>query len=87
MVGALGKGWPPPQDSSPAVCAGAYLFACGKAESKIGESQKRFEEKVIKDVVTPLKAFLEIDIKSILVREREGGGGIFIFLLLLFLLL
>ena len=37
-------------------------------QSKIGESQKRFEEKVVRDVITPLKAFLEIDIKSILVQ-------------------
>ncbi len=47
-----------------------YLLRSGRVQSKIGESQRMFEEKVMRDVVTPLKAFLEIDIKSILVRYQ-----------------
>lgn len=39
----------------------------GQVETRIGESRKRFEEKVVKDVITPLKAFMEIDIKNIIV--------------------
>lgn len=45
--------------------AGMYLFNCGQVSAKMGESQRRFEEKILTDVITPLKAFLEIDIKSI----------------------
>ena len=40
-------------------------------ETKLGESRHRFEEKVAMDVVTPLKAFLEIDIKNITVSQTS----------------
>lgn len=50
---------------------GTYLSHCGEVEVKIGECQQRFEDRVMKDVVTPLKAFLEIDIKNI-TRERKA---------------
>ena len=58
---------PPCHTSCATPPAGAYLARCGKVEHKIGESRKRFEDKVMQDVITPLKAFLEIDIKSIIV--------------------
>ena len=52
--------------------AGAYLLNCAHVETKIGESQKRFEEKVSREIVTPLKAFLELDIKTIQVGAKES---------------
>jgi len=38
---------------------------CSRVETKMGESQKRYEEKVSQEIVIPLKAFLEVDIKTI----------------------
>ena len=35
---------------------------------------KRFEEKVYRDIVTPIKAFLEVDIKNITVSGKWSGG-------------
>ena len=35
-------------------------------ETKLGESEKRFQEKATSNFITPLKAFLEIDIKNVL---------------------
>lgn len=55
------------------VWVGAYLSRCSEVEGKLAESRKRFEEKVTTEVVTPLKAFMEIDIKGILVR-RVGSS-------------
>ena len=43
---------------------------CARVETKIGESQKRFEDKISRDIITPLKAFLEVDIKTI----QVGGS-------------
>ena len=36
-------------------------------EQKLGESQKRFQSKAMKEFITPLKAFLEIDVKGVIV--------------------
>ena len=44
---------------------------CGQVQGQIGEARKRFEDKVMKDVITPLKAFMEIDIKNIMVSGQE----------------
>ena len=55
--------------------SGAYLLQCGGVEIKLGESRRRFEEKVAKDVITPLKAFMEVDIKSILVSLLHMAEG------------
>ena len=48
---------------------GAFLERCSQIETKLGESEKRFQEKATSTFITPLKAFLEIDIKNVLVRE------------------
>lgn len=47
---------------------GGYLVRCGIVENKVGTSERRLEDKVHSDVVTPLKAFLEVDIKNVVVR-------------------
>ena len=47
--------------------SGGYLVRCGVVENKIGTSERRLENKVRSDVITPLKAFLEVDIKNTLV--------------------
>ncbi len=46
---------------------GVYLRYCSQVEAKIAESERRFQEKGELEVLTPLKAFLEVDIKSIMV--------------------
>ena len=53
--------------SSVVVPAGQYLKQCGVAEVKIGQALTQFHERVERDFVTPLKAFLEVDIKNAMV--------------------
>lgn len=50
---------------------GAYLLRCSEVEQKLGESQKRFQSKAIKEFITPLKAFLEIDVKGVIVSLQD----------------
>ena len=49
---------------------GAFLERCSQIETKLGESEKRFQEKATSSFITPLKAFLEIDVKNVLVRKE-----------------
>ena len=46
---------------------GGYLVRCGEVESKIGMSEKKYQDKVNVEVVVPLRSFLEVDIKNVLV--------------------
>ena len=46
---------------------GGYLVRCGEVEFKIGTSWKLFRDRVQKEFSTPLKAFLEVDVKNALV--------------------
>ena len=46
---------------------GGYLVRCGEVEFKIGTSWKLFRDRVQKEFTTPLKAFLEVDVKNALV--------------------
>ena len=48
---------------------GAFLERCSLVETKLGESEKRFQEKATSSFITPLKAFLEIDVKNVLVSK------------------
>ena len=52
---------------------------CGDVEFKIGTSWKLFRDRVQKEFTTPLKAFLEVDVKnalvSLLVGYSEGGSA------------
>jgi len=43
------------------------MVRCGAAQNKIGEAEKRLQEKGHTEFVAPLKAFLEIDVKNALV--------------------
>ena len=56
---------------------GGYLVRCGEVEFKIGTSWKLFRDRVQKEFSTPLKAFLEVDVKNALVSlsAREEGAG------------
>ena len=49
---------------------GAFLERCSQIETKLAESEKRFQEKATSSFITPLKAFLEIDVKNVLVRRK-----------------
>jgi hypothetical protein len=49
---------------------GAFLERCSQIETKLAESEKRFQEKAASSFITPLKAFLEIDVKNVLVRRQ-----------------
>ena len=40
---------------------------CGQVESKIAISESNLQEKAHTEFITPLKAFLEVDIKNVLV--------------------
>jgi len=44
------------------------MVRCGAAQNKIGEAEKRLQEKGRTEFTAPLKAFLEIDIKNAMVR-------------------
>ena len=46
---------------------GGFLVRCGETETKIGLSERRFQNTIRTDVLTPLKAFLEVDLKNIIV--------------------
>ena len=50
---------------------GGYLTRCGQVENKIGMSERRFKEKAQTEFFTPLKAFLEVDIKNVLVSCKN----------------
>ena len=54
---------------------GAFLDRCSKIENKLGESEKRFQDKATSSFITPLKAFLEIDVKNVLVRKNYLNFG------------
>ncbi len=42
-------------------------MGCSNVENKLAESQKRFKETVASEYIIPLRAFLEVDIKAVLV--------------------
>ncbi len=44
-------------------------MGCSNVESKLAESQKRFKETVASEYIIPLRAFLEVDIKAVLVSS------------------
>jgi len=52
------------------IYPGAYLLRCAEVEQKLGQCQQRFQEKAIAEFITPLKAFLEIDVKAVM-HERK----------------
>jgi len=43
------------------------MVRCGAAQNKIGEAEKRLQEKGHTEFIAPLKAFLEIDMKNAMV--------------------
>ncbi|KAL5483744.1 hypothetical protein EMCRGX_G020155 [Ephydatia muelleri] len=49
---------------------GSFMIQCSEVETKLGQADKQFQEKVQAEFITPLKAFLEVDIKAA-VRERK----------------
>ena len=53
--------------SSVSLPPGGYLIRCGQVETKIGISERRFQNTARSEVVTSLRAFLEVDIKNIMV--------------------
>ena len=53
--------------------SGAYLRQCGAAEVKMGQALLLYHSRVQKEFLTPLRAFLEVDVKNVMVRE--GGKG------------
>lgn len=55
------------------IYPGAYLLRCAEVEQKLGQCQQRFQEKAIAEFITPLKAFLEIDVKAVMVRELSSN--------------
>ncbi|XP_019854265.1 PREDICTED: endophilin-B1-like isoform X2 [Amphimedon queenslandica] len=50
---------------------GGYLVRCGEVESKIGLAERRYQNTIKTDVLTPLKAFLEVDLKTLLREKRN----------------
>lgn len=48
--------------------AGGYLVRCGLLENKIAAAEETLQGKVLSEFITPLKAFLEVDIKNVLVK-------------------
>ena len=48
--------------------SGMYLRQCGAAEVKLGQALVLYHSRVQKEYLTPLRAFLEVDIKNIMVR-------------------
>lgn len=50
---------------------GAYMVRCGAAQNKIGQAEKRLQEKGRTEFMAPLKAFLEIDIKNAMQERRN----------------
>ena len=61
------------------VCSppGSCLKQCGAVEVKLGQAMLQYHSRMQMEFITPLKAFLEVDIKNVLVRkggrERERG--------------
>lgn len=47
---------------------GGYLVRCAEVENKIGQSEKNYQSKINSEVIVPLRSFLEVDIKNVLVR-------------------
>ena len=45
------------------------MTKCGDVQSKLGQADKQFQEKVQSEYITPLKAFLEVDIKAAFVSR------------------
>jgi endophilin-B len=52
---------------------GAYLRQCGSVEVKMGQALLVYHSRVQKEFLTPLKAFLEVDVKNVM-RERKALG-------------
>ena len=48
---------------------GSYFLRCSEVEIKLEQSHQRFQEKARAEFMTPLKAFLEIDVKSVMVSK------------------
>lgn len=51
------------------LVSGMYLRQCGAAEVKMGQALLFYHSRVQKEYLTPLRAFLEVDIKNIMVRR------------------
>ena len=49
--------------------SGSYMTKSGDVQFKLGQADKQFQEKVHTDYITPIKAFLEVDIKAALVSR------------------
>ena len=49
---------------------GSFMVQCSEVETKLGQADKQFQDKVQAEFITPLKAFLEVDIKAA-GRERK----------------
>lgn len=47
------------------------MVRCGAAQNKIGQAEKKLQEKGRTEFIAPLKAFLEIDIKNAMVTQNE----------------
>lgn len=45
------------------------MVQCSEVETKLGQADKQFQDKVQAEFITPLKAFLEVDIKAAGVRR------------------
>ena len=43
------------------------MVRCGAAQNKIGQAERKLQEKGRIEFIAPLKAFLEIDIKNAMV--------------------
>lgn len=52
-----------------ALCTGSFMVQCSEVETKLGQADKQFQDKVQAEFITPLKAFLEVDIKAAGVRR------------------
>ena len=65
-----GEGWYVLLLCRPLSCRdpGAYLRQCGAVEVKLGQALLLYHSRVQKEFLTPLKAFLEVDVKNIMVR-------------------
>ena len=48
------------------------MIQCSEVETKLGQADKQFQEKVQAEFITPLKAFLEVDIKAAVVRRKDA---------------
>ena len=57
------------------VLLGSYLKQCGLAEVKLGQSLLQYHGRLQREFVTPLKAFVEVDIKNALVSWAVATGN------------